>query len=126
MCADSARLRPFLELEGLTRGASRLVWKETVIQPQDWSVSNLADLRESTWDFANDALEHAKRRQLGSKLWLAATARDSDTSDMHGRKLAVAQLNPRAAYKLADMITGKFLVTAKLGEAAKKAERNRM
>ena len=94
-----------------------------MIQPQDWSVYNPADLQESTRDFANDALELAEHRQLGLKLSLAATARDSDTSDMHGRKLAIAQLNPRAAYELVDMITGKFLGTAKLGEATKKAER---
>ena len=54
---------------------------------------------------------------------MAATAQDSETSDMRGRKLAIAQLKPRAAYKLADIITGKSLGTAKLGEATEEAAR---
>ena len=58
------------------------------------------------------------------KLWLAATAKEPMVSDMRRRDFATAQLNPRRAFEIADMINGVMVDDAQMGEASKEAAPN--
>ena len=53
-----------------------------------------------------NAPQDALRRQLALKLWLTATAEEPIASDMRRGELPIAQLNPRSAFEMADVIAG--------------------
>ena len=57
------------------------------------------------------------------RLWLAATAKDSQVRDMWRQELATAQLNPSSSSQLADKTTGNSLEFAKFGKAPRVASR---
>ena len=84
--ADSGSWWSFIEKRGLTNEASRQGWDETVTQMQDWLIYNPSDLAGTRWDFMEEALKTAERRQLALKLWLTATAKDPATTDMRRKE----------------------------------------
>ena len=86
-------------------------------------ISDPADLRGIKWGSTNDVLEYAKHPQLAVKLWLAATARDSQATDMRRRGPAIAQLDTHGALQAADMIAGGSPESRKLGQASREALR---
>ena len=63
----------------------------------------------------------SKMRSIDSRL--AATAEDSQVSDMRSRELAVAQVDAHSASQLADMITRNSLDAIRIGKASREASR---
>ena len=61
---DPASWWPFMWLEDLTMEASRQGRDETATRPQDWLISNPADVREVGSDFMNRVFENAEHRQM--------------------------------------------------------------
>ena len=72
------------------------------------------------WDFTYDMLKNADHCQLG----LAASPIDSQMSCMRTRELAIAQLNPRSACRLTDMVAGNWLEFTRVGRASRVASRD--
>ena len=54
----------------------------------------------------NNVLADATLGQLLLKLWIAATAEEPAAAPNRRRKVALAQMNPRNAFELADMVAG--------------------
>ena len=74
-------------------------------------------LPDSKLDFIDDVPKKAERRELALKLWRSATAKDPAASDMRRRALAMAQLNPKRAFEIADMRAGSSVDSTKMGGA---------
>ena len=100
--ADSGSWWSFIEKHGLKNEASRQGWDETITQMQDWLIYNPNDLAGTRWDFMEEALKNAERRQLALKLWLAATVKDQAAGDMRRQELLVSSGNPKSAFDVAD------------------------
>ena len=79
------------------------------------------DLEEVRWDFMTGVLENAEHRRLALKLWLAATAEDSQSPDMRGRALEIAQSNPDTVFEIHGIIAGGPMEAAKLGGASQES-----
>ena len=71
----------------------------------------------------NNALSDAAKRQLALKLLIAATAEEPTAGDTRERELIFAQMNPRNASELADMVAGGSADASQMGEASKQAGR---
>ena len=82
-----------------------------------------ADLKEVRLDFMAGVLGNTGYRRPASRLWPTATAEDSQSSDMRGVALAIAQLNPHSAFEIAGMIAGVSMEAAKLGGASQESSR---
>ena len=54
--------------------------------------------------FTGEVLQNEENRQLTLGLWLAATLGSSLASDLKGGGVATANINPRVAFEIADMI----------------------
>ena len=72
----------------------------------------------------SSVLQDADRRQLALKLWLTATAKEPMASDMRRRELAIAQLRPRSAFEMADVIAGGWVDATQAGKASRQAARD--
>ena len=69
----------------------------------------------------NDVLQDDGRKQLTPGLWPAAAAKSARSSDMKRRELSLAEINPRGAFEVADMITGASVDETQMGRASKNA-----
>ena len=115
--ADSAGWWASIE-RCLAGEASRNGWDDTLSLPEDWLISNLWDPYETRWDSTGAVRQNADRRQPTSKLWLAATARESMASDTPRRKLAVAQRYPQSAFEITDAVAGGSVANSTMGRAS--------
>ena len=71
--------------------------------------------------FYGDVLRNAERRQLTLKMRTPATATEPMASDMKRRELALAELNPRSAFEIPNMIAGSSVGNSQTGRASKGA-----
>ena len=101
----------------MTREASIQGRDETATQPQDWLIFNPADLREVGSDFMNRVFENAEHRQMAVELRFAAAPKDSESSDMRLRGLAIFRFSPRRAWGKAELIAGTPREAAELDNA---------
>ena len=73
------------------------------------------------WSSFSDAFEGSGRPQLAPDLLLAAATKDATSSDMRRRDLAIAWLNSRGAFRLADTLSRKLAESVRAGQASREA-----
>ena len=88
-----------------------------------FSPDNSAGANGIQLDLMSNALSDAHQRQLALKLWMAATADAPTAPDKRRRGAALAQMSPRNAFELADMVAGGSVDATQMVKAPKEAAR---
>ena len=117
--ADATRWRALIEPKGLTGELSRRGRGEFLTQLKDWGISNPVDRGRTYWDFTNNMFKETGRRLPAQEVSVAMMAADTQEADMRKREMAVGHLNSQSAFQIADMITGSYAKSPKLGRASR-------